>query len=182
MPKQPMDYSRTVIYKICCNDLNVTDVYVGHTTNFNKRKWGHKQVCNNEKSRDHNLKVYKTIRANGGWNEWSMIQICKYPCSSIQEATAKEREFYELLNAKMNMDCPNRTKQQWHGDNKIRIKNIRKNWFQKNKTLILEQRKKNMYTCQCGSNIQKCQKTPHEKTKKHISFIQNNPVSQELEV
>lgn len=27
MPKQPMDYSKTIIYKIVCNDLKITDTY-----------------------------------------------------------------------------------------------------------------------------------------------------------
>jgi hypothetical protein len=24
--------------------------------------------------------VYSTIRENGGWNNWSMVEIEKYPC------------------------------------------------------------------------------------------------------
>ena len=47
MPKKDIDYSKTIIYKIVCNDLNITDVYVGHTTNFIKRKARHKYDCNN---------------------------------------------------------------------------------------------------------------------------------------
>ena len=42
MPRKEIDYSKTVIYKIVCNDLNVKDVYVGHTTDFTKRKATHK--------------------------------------------------------------------------------------------------------------------------------------------
>ena len=38
MPRKNCDYSRTVIYKIVCNDLNITDCYVGHTTEFTKEK------------------------------------------------------------------------------------------------------------------------------------------------
>jgi len=34
MPKTEIDYSSTIIYKLVCNDLNITDNYVGHTTNF----------------------------------------------------------------------------------------------------------------------------------------------------
>ena len=29
MPKNEIDYSNTIIYKITCNDSNVTDKYVG---------------------------------------------------------------------------------------------------------------------------------------------------------
>ena len=47
MPKKIIDYSKTIIYKIVCNDLNITDLYIGHTTNFIKRKATHKSNCNN---------------------------------------------------------------------------------------------------------------------------------------
>jgi hypothetical protein len=38
MPKTIIDYSKCVMYKIVCNDLEITDIYVGHTTNFTRRK------------------------------------------------------------------------------------------------------------------------------------------------
>ena len=41
MPKTPMDYSNCCIYKIEHIE-NDNLVYVGHTTNFNKRKAHHK--------------------------------------------------------------------------------------------------------------------------------------------
>ena len=73
MPKTPIDYSKTIIYKIVCKDLNVKDVYVGHTTDFIRRKRQHNSVCNCETSLRHNLKVYQLIRDSGGWENWSMI-------------------------------------------------------------------------------------------------------------
>jgi predicted GIY-YIG superfamily endonuclease len=51
-----IDYSKTVIYKIFCKDSNITDTYIGHTTNFNKRKRGHKKDCYNENDRKYNHK------------------------------------------------------------------------------------------------------------------------------
>ena len=47
MPKTDVDYSNTIIYKICCKDESITDVYVGHTTNFIQRKYSHKISCSN---------------------------------------------------------------------------------------------------------------------------------------
>jgi hypothetical protein len=38
MPKKPTDYSKTILYKLVCNDLNITECYVGHTTHFVKRR------------------------------------------------------------------------------------------------------------------------------------------------
>jgi len=36
MPKINIDYSNTLIYKITCKDLLINEVYVGHTTNFDR--------------------------------------------------------------------------------------------------------------------------------------------------
>ena len=67
MPRQTMNYSNTIIYKIVCNDLNIKDCYVGHTTDFKSRKCKHKSVCNNANAKEFNYYVYKFIRENGGW-------------------------------------------------------------------------------------------------------------------
>ena len=72
MPKNEIDYSNTIIYKITCKDTNITDVYVGHTTNFVQRKHAHKQNCINDKASNYKYKLYEVIRDNGGWNNWKM--------------------------------------------------------------------------------------------------------------
>ena len=55
MPKTLINYQDTIIYKICCNDLNVKYVYVEHTTNFIKRKAIHKSSCNNSGGKQYNF-------------------------------------------------------------------------------------------------------------------------------
>ena len=55
------DYNNTIMYKIVCDDLNVKDCYVGHTINMTKRKCWHKSSCNNEKNKNHNLKIYQIL-------------------------------------------------------------------------------------------------------------------------
>ena len=70
MPKNP-NFQDTIIYKLCCNNLEVLFQYIGHTTNFNKRKYCHKHNCNNMNSKIYNLKIYQIIRDNGGWDNWS---------------------------------------------------------------------------------------------------------------
>ena len=102
MPKVEIDYSNTIIYKIACNDPNITDVYVGHTTNFVQRKHAHKQVCNNINSPCYNLNLYKTIRKNGNWSNWEMSIVNFYNCKDQYEARQKEQEHYVLLGATLN--------------------------------------------------------------------------------
>jgi len=69
MPKIPVDYSKTIIYRIEHIDDDSL-VYVGHTTNWDNRKCKHKDTCNNVKSKYYHLKVYQMIRENGGWNSF----------------------------------------------------------------------------------------------------------------
>ena len=102
MPKTEIDYSNTIIYKITCKDTAVTDVYVGHTTNFVQRKHGHKQSCINDKHNNHNCKLYQVIRENGGWNNWKMEIVNFFDCKDHYEARQKEQEYFDSLKATLN--------------------------------------------------------------------------------
>jgi hypothetical protein len=102
MPKKNVDYSNTIIYKIFCKDEIITDVYVGHTTNFIQRKYAHKITCNNL---NNDLKIYNVIRSNGGWDNWDMVEIAKYCCKDVTEARIKEQNHYDILKASLN-SCP----------------------------------------------------------------------------
>jgi hypothetical protein len=102
MPKVIIDYSNTIIYKICCKDPEIKDIYIGHTTNFVQRKYSHKQTCNNIKSPCYNLKLYKTIRKNGNWSNWDMSIVQFYNCKDLLEARQKEQEQFIAFNATLN--------------------------------------------------------------------------------
>jgi hypothetical protein len=104
MPKTSTNYSNTIIYKIVCKDLTIADCYVGHTTNFTKRKNYHKNSMN--KGSNANCYVYTFIRENGGWDNWEMVEIEKIVCKDGNEARARERYWYELLNATLNRRNP----------------------------------------------------------------------------
>lgn len=103
MPKKNIDYSNTIIYKIYCKDEIIKDIYVGHTTNFVNRKYSHKIACNNL---NNTLKIYNTIRNNGGWENWDMVEIAKYCCKDATEARIKEQFHYEELKSSLNSVPP----------------------------------------------------------------------------
>ena len=102
MPKTEIDYSNTIIYKITCKDSNISDVYVGHTTNFIQRKHCHKQSCTNIKSTNYKCKLYEVIRNNGGWNNWKMEIINFFNCADHYEARQKEQIYFIELKATLN--------------------------------------------------------------------------------
>ena len=171
MPNKKIDFSNTSIYKIVCNDLNITDIYVGHTTQFTKRKSGHKNRYNNPNSPKYNFKIYNTIRNNGGWENWSMIEIEKYDCNDGNEALARERYWYETLNASLNHQCPNGTQKEYYNQNKETIKARIKKYYESNIKMIKE-KKSCVCECICGETYTTSNKSRHKKTKKHIEFVQ----------
>ena len=129
-----IDYSKTIIYKIVCKNEDVKDVYVGSTTRFNERRREHKKRCNNENYNEYNHKKYKIIRANGGWDNWTMIEIIKQPCNDGDEARALERHYYELLNCTMNTCKPHQTSKEYKEQKQI----YKKEYYQQNKERLNE--------------------------------------------
>jgi len=151
MPKVPMDYSKCCIYKIEHID-NESLVYVGHTTNFDKRKTQHKYSCKNEKDKKHNLKIYKIIRETGGWEMFKMIEVEKYPCNDRREAERRENEVIKELKASMNMINSFRTKEElkeymkeydkeYREANKLKLNEYKKEYKKNNKLKIQEYKK-----------------------------------------
>jgi hypothetical protein len=137
------NYSETIIYKIVCKDESVTDCYVGHTTDFAQRKRDHRSKCLNHNSEKHNLKVYQTIRSNGGLDNWEMIEIEKYPCENSFQAREKERYWIETLKATLNDIIPNRTKQEYVDENKEHITEYKHSWYLKHKEELNEKGRQN---------------------------------------
>jgi vacuolar-type H+-ATPase subunit I/STV1 len=193
------DYAKTIIYKLVNYDYPEL-VYVGSTTNFTKRKQNHKESCLNEKHKNHNLKVYTNIREYDGWENWSMIKICDYPCKNRREAELKEDEYMTELKASLNMIRASRTQKQYREDIKDKIKEYTKEYNDANKEKIQEkkkeynetnkekiqeynkeyrdnnkeqikEKKKEKVTCQCGTVVLKRDLKQHEKTKKHTDLI-----------
>ena len=180
MPKDNIDYSETTIYKISCKDDTIKDVYVGHTTNFNVRKYHHKNACNNFKI---DLNIYKTIRDNGGWDNWNMVEIAKYNCKNATEARIKEQEHYEMIKSSLNscrpykdiqsycvvcnMQCDKQSHYNSHINCNSHNKNLHKSMKQNETNLV--QKSSEKFKCECCyySTCRKSQYTRHLETDKH---------------
>jgi hypothetical protein len=70
------------------------------------RKKSHKSSSTNPTRKDYNLKVYRFIRENGGWDNWTFIQLEEFPCKNKQELVAREREIFDLLKPTLNTNSP----------------------------------------------------------------------------
>ena len=135
MPITPIDYQKTIIYKIVCTDLNVKDIYIGSTTDFKRRKYQHKFICESVNHYKSGSKKYVTIRNNGGWKNWEMIEIEKYPCNDNNEARARERHWYEQFEKSITLNtyCPFQSEEERKEVMKNYMKNNNKKYTENNK-------------------------------------------------
>tara|TARA_R110000823_G_scaffold220211_1_gene348894 strand:+ start:242 stop:889 length:648 start_codon:yes stop_codon:yes gene_type:complete len=126
-----------VFYKIVNDDLPEY-IYIGSTVHFIKRKCDHKAICNNPNIKNHNLKLYKTIRENGGWEKWNMIVIDEVKQVTLTEARIKEEELRLKYDGNLNMVKAHRGVEEL----KEYSKEISKEYYNNNKEAILEREKK----------------------------------------
>ncbi len=121
------NYSNSIIYKLCCKDINIKEIYVGSTTNFRSRKAENKKDC-----KDKDRKVFVFIRENGGWENWDMVMIEEYPCDNIRQLLKRERYWIEELSAILNIEIPSRTNKEYYDENKKNISDKRKEKYREN--------------------------------------------------
>ncbi len=148
---RPISYSKSIIYKICCNDPNITDIYIDGTCNIVRRRHLHKTECTKPENKKYNNYVYRFIRDNGGWNNWSIIMIEEYKnCNSKLELTKRISDVLMEHKATLNI----------------------------NKPMEIVKEDNDKIKCVCGSVINKKSLTRHSKTKKHISYELSEKVKQ----
>ena len=167
MPRLPIDYSKTIIYVLKCKDDNIIEEYIGSTINFIERKSNHKKACNNEKNKDHNQLKYKFIRNNGGWNNWIMLEVEKYPCNDKREAEKREEEIRVERKAKLNSckafgaETKKEYNKLWYEENKEYIKERNKQYYQEYK----EEYKHKRWICViCNKELKLSSKYKHNKS------------------
>ena len=118
-----------IIYKIINvnNDINLC--YIGSTADFKQRKRSHSYNCRNESSNQYNRKVYKTIRENGGWSEFKMVEIKEIKQITKRHAEQVEEEYRIEMKADMNAKVCFVSEEQ----KAINIKESCNNYYENNK-------------------------------------------------
>ena len=153
------NYQDTIIYKLCCNDATITDIYVGSTCNFSRRKHEHKMSCKHDNQHNHNVRLYQKIREHEGFENWSMIQLEAYPCDNKREKEARERYWVDELKPSLNVI-----------QNVVRSENDMREWNKKyeqtedRKAYVRDYWKGRKKTCpQCGKEIDAKSISTHKK-------------------
>ena len=176
------------IYMIRSIDSSIHDFYIGSTEDMITRNVGHKSRCNNENSECYNFKVYQEIRANGGWDNWEMVEIASVWKKATKTLFQIEQDYIDSYRTTLN------NRRAYNGEeydkeyDKEYRKKYGKKYYEKNKDVIKEKtkeygkkyRKKNYdiinekFICDCGGKYVKANKARHLKTKKHQDYISNN--------
>ena len=181
MPRLPTDYSKGFIYKLCCLDVNVKDIYIGSSTNFKERKKHHKVCCNNEKGKSYNSYKYKFIRDNGGWSNWTMIELHKYPCNDKRELECEENRVMIELQSQLNSIKSYQTKEEkkiqkikcdknYRGEHKEEIKIKKKIYNEKHRETKNMKAKEKIVCDNCGALSNRSAISRHKKSKKCLDF------------
>ena len=181
-----------IIYKICCDDLPEF-IYVGSTKSFRDRKYRHKKDCNTS-----NIKLYTTIRENGGWDKWRMVILEDIGEVSLTQARIKEEEHRVKLNANMNerkcyiteeqkKEYNKEYKKEYEKKNAIKIKEWKEQnkenkkqydieYYNNNKEQIHKQHSewnKVKIICDCGKKIARGGISHHKNSLFHKKYISN---------
>ena len=165
MPRQAIDYSKTIIYKIICDDLPEY-IYIGSTTNFRERKTNHK--C---KSKTSECKLYKTIREHGNWENWKMIEIEEFACENGRQAEKREQHYMDLFKSNLNSykafggETIQEQKKQYNLEHKEDIAKQKKQYHLDHKEDIAEKQKQ--YRLEHKEDIAKQHKQYYLEHKEH---------------
>ncbi len=172
------------IYIIRSIEPSIKDCYIGSCKDMKKIKNKHKTNCYNENRPHYNSKLYKCIRANGGIENFEIIEIAsvwkKATKSLVQikqdyidmwKPTLNERRAYtsEQQKKQQKKEWKNNNKEhykQYYEKNKDRIKENYKQYYEKNKDRIKEK-----FNCECGGKYTNKRKKAHFRTKKHQNYI-----------
>ena len=179
-----MEYT---FYKIHCSDPNINFTYIGSTKDIASRKWAHKSDCNNEKRKSYNLKLYKTIRENGGWDNWNFSIIGKGIYNERIQARIEEQKYISQLDANLNTfraimtkEDEKKIKDDYVKNNHEKVLESHKKYRDKNKEILkakyqenidLQNKRKEKTQCECGGSYTYSHKAEHFKSKKHQSFV-----------
>ena len=192
MPKLPTDYSKAFIYKLCCLDVDVKEIYIGSQTNFKQRKNRHKCDCNRENSKLYNSYVYRFIRDNGGWDNWTMIELYKYPCNDKRELDCEENRVMNELQSHLNSNKTYQSKEDrdeyiknYREEHKEQIKDYSKKYHQENREELnikqqkyrdehkdkLNSRQREKIACdKCKLIVNRSSMLKHKKTQRCLDF------------
>lgn len=177
------DYQKGKIYRISGGGK----AYYGSTVlELDKRYESHQKSYNKWKDGKGNFTASFLLFDDVGINNCVIELVELYPCASKKELHLKEGEWIKKEPC-VNIRVSGRDKSTWYREtttqqnyrkeNKEKIKAYRdankekaRNYRLANKE-ALQEKSKEKYRCECGSDVAHGHKSHHNKTKKHLAFL-----------
>ena len=124
-------YNRGKIYTIRCKEDNNLIYVVSTVQPLYKRWYDHKYRCNNESHKDYNKLLYVKMRELDINNFY--IELYKnFKCGNKEELTMKEGEIIRQIGT-LNKVVAGRKRKEYIVENKEKIKEYRKQYYNNNK-------------------------------------------------
>ena len=179
------EYNNGKIYKIINNIDDI--VYIGSTTQTLKRRYSsHK--CSYLSYMRGIHKYYTAFSIfDKGINNCKIELIENFPCDNRAELEYREKYYIKQFNC-INKNIPGRTKKEYNDDNKEHIKEHTKKYREDNKEHIKKYREDNyekikeITYCECGGKYRYGHKNEHNKTNKHLKYLNNQQPNQVIDV
>jgi hypothetical protein len=128
-----------------------------------------------------NLLLYKTIRDNGGWNNWKMIVLEEYPCEFYYQQVRREQYWIDKLKPELNMRSAYTSEEdykeykkeymkEYRVENAEQISEKRKEWCEANSEKLKEYQKEYLkeYQKENAEQISEYQKEYREENAEKI--------------
>lgn len=191
------NYQNGKIYVL--RSYQTDDIYIGSTTQkLCKRKVEHQSKYKNYlQCKGNYTSSFEIIKYPDCYIELLELYSCKNRCELI----AREG-YYIRKNMCINKRVAGRTKKQYYAENKKHILDYHKQYYETNKQIIndkhkqyqelnkdkLKQRSKQYYknnkeeikekrkikhTCPCGGVYSNCNKARHERSKRHVQYMES---------
>ena len=161
------DYSKGQIYVIR-NDVDDL-FYVGSTcVGLSKRMELHKAECKQD-----NMKIHLHMNELGFSHFRIELVEDVADCQSNDQLKRREGHFQRLMKPQLNIRVERRTKQEYHQDNKERIRARMKVYHAKNREQALEYNKEPTRCETCDITLTRNGMCAHLKSKKHAENVKN---------
>lgn len=160
-----------IIYRISVGDY----IYIGSTVDFKQRTKAHKCACETKQ-----VKVYQMIRQAGGWNKCDMVPIEEFECETILESRIREEYWRREYNANMNSVRAHVTEEERMEEKKEYNKEYNKEYHKEYGKKYRQENKETInakHTCVCGGKYTYSNKAYHEKSQKHIKYLEEQSIT-----
>ena len=172
------DYSKGKIYKICSDDPDINDVYIGSTiqelrTRLLKHIWDFKNLLNDCSSR----KLFE----NYGTDTFRIELIEIYPCESKKELLIREQYYMDIFQGVYNKRAHRTEEQkkeyqkQYLKDNCDKIRSYKNKWNHDNPDKVKTSYEKNRPTILARKKVyvanHKTEKIAYDKERRKIKIV-----------